>query len=159
MYIKLITVGRLKEAYWVKACAEYEKRLRRYHQLTIVEVADEKDPAIASAAAIKALLNKEEARIRQHIPASTYLIALAVDGKEFDTPQLSTHFDALESRGITQLTILIGGSNGLSQSLLNEADEKLSFSKLTFPHQLMRVIFLEQLYRISRISRGEPYHK
>ncbi len=159
MYIKLITVGRLKEAYWVKACAEYEKRLRRYHQLTIVEVADEKDPSAGTAAAMQAILNKEEARIRQHIPASSYVIALAVNGKAYDSPQLSAHFDALESRGITQLTILIGGSNGLSQALLNEADEKLSFSELTFPHQLMRVIFLEQLYRISRISRGEPYHK
>lgn len=159
MYIKLIAVGRLKESYWSKACAEYEKRLRRYHQLSIVEVADEKDPPVDTPAAIEALLTREETRIRQHIPVSSHVIALAVEGKAYDSEQLAAHFDDLESRGITHLTILIGGSNGLSKSLLRDVDEKLSFSALTFPHQLMRVIFLEQLYRISRISRGEPYHK
>ncbi len=159
MFIHLIAVGQLKEDYWRRASREYEKRLLRYHRLTITEVADEKDPLQKTDAAFKALLEIEAERIRKKIHPQSHLICLAIDGKRYDSPGLSRHLERLESRGHTHLTVLIGGSNGLSPTLLTQADECWSFSDLTFPHQLMRVIFLEQLYRTARISHNEPYHK
>lgn len=159
MYIDLIAVGKIKENYYKEAILEYSKRLKSYHKLSIIEIEDEKDPQNESEASILALLAKEAEKIEKRLNKESFLIALAIEGKNFDSKAFADYFTNLEENGKTHLTFLIGGSYGLSPSLLEKADLKLSFSKMTFPHQLMRVIFLEQLYRISRIKNGQKYHK
>ncbi|MFR4401091.1 MAG: 23S rRNA (pseudouridine(1915)-N(3))-methyltransferase RlmH [Peptococcus niger] len=159
MYIDLIVVGKLKEHHWREACSEYEKRLSRYHRLRLITVADEKDPPDQSAKAIGQVCQREGLRIKEKIAPHTYVIALAVDGKRYSSETFARHLADLDGRGHTHLTLIIGGSHGLSDDILQMADEKLSFSDFTFPHQLMRVILLEQLYRAARINAGEPYHK
>ena len=137
MRITLITVGKIKEKYFTDAIAEYQKRLSRYCKLEILEVADEKTPDGASA----------------------YTIALAIDGKQMTSENFAEKIQGLGIRGESHICFLIGGSLGMSDSLLRQADERISFSKMTFPHQLMRVILLEQIYRGFRIIHHEPYHK
>lgn len=159
MLIKLIAVGKIKEDYWNNAIHEYLKRLKRYHQVNIVEIKDEKDPPTISDASIKQLLTKEAERILSHISPQDYVISLAIQGETYDSISFAKHFQNLDAHGITHVTFIIGGSNGLSEDIIRRSDELLSFSKFTFPHQMMRVIFLEQLYRSSRINSGEPYHK
>lgn len=159
MYIDLITVGKLKERYWREACQEYEKRLSRYHKLKTTTVADEKDPADQGPKAIAKVCDLEGSRIEQKIPPHSYVIALDVKGNRYDSEAFAQHLTQLESRGHTHLCLIIGGSHGLSPAVLAKANERLSFSDFTFPHQLMRVILLEQIYRASRINAGEPYHK
>lgn len=159
MYIDLITVGKVKEKFYKAAIEEYQKRLKSYHKLTIVEIEDEKDPPNDSASSIANLLAKEAEKIDKRINEDSFIIALAINGKAFSSEELAEYFTQLEIEGKTHLTFLIGGSYGLDERLLKKADLKLSFSKMTFPHQLMRVIFLEQLYRTSRIKSGQKYHK
>lgn len=159
MYIDLICVGKIKERFYKAAIEEYTKRLKSYHKLTIIEIDDEKDPQNESEASIKLLLEKEAEKIEKRLNKESFLIALAIEGKDFSSEGLAEYLNHLEENGKTHLTFLIGGSYGLSESLLKKADLKLSFSKMTFPHQLMRVIFLEQLYRTSRIRSGQKYHK
>ncbi|MBR6698258.1 MAG: 23S rRNA (pseudouridine(1915)-N(3))-methyltransferase RlmH [Lachnospiraceae bacterium] len=159
MKITLITVGKIKEKYWNMAIDEYTKRLSRYCKLNIIEVADEKtveDPSEAQANAIK---DKEGERILSNIPEGAYVIALAIEGKMLDSVELSKKIDDLALMGNSNIVLIIGGSLGLSENVMKRADYKLSFSKMTFPHQMMRVILLEQIYRAFRISNGEPYHK
>ena len=159
MKITLITVGKIKEKYWNMAIDEYTKRLSRYCKLNIIEVADEKtveDPSEAQANAIK---DKEGERILSNIPEGAYVIALAIEGKMLDSVELSKKIDDLALMGNSNIVLIIGGSLGLSENVMQRADYKLSFSKMTFPHQMMRVILLEQIYRAFRISNGEPYHK
>ena len=159
MKITLITVGKIKEKYLKDAIAEYSKRLSRYCKLEIVEVADEKTPDKASEALENQIKEKEGNRILSHISDSDYVIALAINGKERDSVELAEHIRSLGLHGKSSLAFVIGGSLGLSEEVLKRADEKLSFSKMTFPHQLMRVILAEQVYRSYRIIHGEPYHK
>lgn len=159
MKITLITVGKIKEKYLKDAIAEYSKRLSRYCKLEIVEVADEKTPDKASEALENQIKEKEGNRILSHISDSDYVIALAINGKERDSVELAEHIRSLGLHGKSSLAFVIGGSLGLSEEVLKRADEKLSFSKMTFPHQLMRVILAEQIYRSYRIIHGEPYHK
>lgn len=159
MYIDLIAVGKVKEKFYQEAIKEYLKRLSAYHKLMIIEIEDEKDPQNDSPSSILAILEKEGEKIQKRLAKDTYLIALAIDGEAKSSEGLAKEFARLEGLGKTHLTFLIGGSYGLSPTLLQNCDAKLSFSKLTFPHQLMRVIFLEQLYRTSRINSGQKYHK
>lgn len=159
MKITLITVGKIKEKYLKDAIAEYSKRLSRYCKLEIVEVADEKTPDKASESLENQIKEKEGNRILSHISDSDYVIALAINGKERDSVELAEHIRSLGLHGKSSLAFVIGGSLGLSEEVLKRADEKLSFSKMTFPHQLMRVILAEQIYRSYRIIHGEPYHK
>lgn len=159
MHIKILAVGRLKEKYWQAALREYQKRLERYHRLELIEVADEPDPEHGGEAAIADVRAREGERLRRRIDPRDHLICLDIAGEHFDSPGLARRLERLDSRGTTRLTLVIGGSNGIDPALLAEADERWSFSDLTFPHQLMRIILLEQLYRATRISRGEPYHK
>ena len=149
MKITIVCVGKIKEKFYRDAVEEYKKRLGRYCKMQIVEVADEKTPDKAS----------EGNRILSHISDNDYVIALAINGKERDSVELAEHIKALGLHGKSSLTFVIGGSLGLSEEVLKRADEKLSFSKMTFPHQLMRVILAEQIYRSYRIIHGEPYHK
>ena len=159
MNITLITVGRIKEKYYRDAVEEYTKRLSRYCRLDIVEVADEKTPDGASEALETQIKQKEAERIFKHIREDTYCIALAIEGEKRDSMNFARHIEKLGVSGKSSITFVMGGSLGLHDSILEKADEKLSFSDMTFPHQLMRVILLEQIYRAYRIINNEPYHK
>lgn len=159
MKITLITVGKIKEKYLEDAIAEYSKRLSRYCKLEIVQVADEKTPDRAGEVMEEQIKDKEGERILSHVKDGAYVIALAIDGRMVSSEELAELIDGLGVRGESHIQFVIGGSLGLSKKVLNRADYKLSFSKMTFPHQLMRVILLEQIYRSYRIINGEPYHK
>lgn len=159
MKITLIAVGKIKEAFYRDAVAEYVKRLLPYCRLQICEVEDEPTRENMSPAQEQELLNKEGKRILQKIPKGSYVAALCIDGRQRDSEAMADWLEALPVRGISHLTLIIGGSVGLSSEVIERADEKISFSALTFPHQLMRVILLEQLYRWHRIAKNEPYHK
>ena len=159
MYITLLCVGKIKEKYWQAAIDEYSKRLTKYHQFKIVCVADEKDPAQESDKAIQALKDKEAERLMKHIRSDDFVITLEIAGKALDTLALADTLRRWEASGHTHLVFVIGGSYGLGSAVLARSDYALSFSKLTFPHQLMRVIFCEQLYRCARVNAGQKYHK
>lgn len=159
MKITLITVGKVKEKYLRDAIEEYSKRLGRYCRLSIVEVADEKTPDHAGEALERQIKEKEGERIMKHIRDDAFVIALAIEGKQLTSEQLASKIDDLGLRGTSHIQLIIGGSLGIDRSILNRADYLLSFSKMTFPHQLMRVILLEQIYRAFKINAGEPYHK
>ena len=159
MRITLITVGKIKEKYLRDAIAEYSKRLSRYCKLEIVEVADEKTPDQASEAAEENIRNKEGERILKHIRDDMYVITLEIGGKMLSSEEFADKINSLGVQGKSSITFVIGGSIGLGQEVLRRSDYALSFSKMTFPHQLMRVILLEQGYRGYRIINGEPYHK
>lgn len=159
MKITCITVGKIKEKYFTDAVMEYAKRLSRYCKLEIMELADEKTPDGASESEEKAIKEREGERILKAVKEDTYVIALAIEGKMLDSVELSRKIERLGVDGTSHITFVIGGSLGLSQAVLKRADYTLSFSKMTFPHQLMRVILLEQIYRCFRIMKHEPYHK
>lgn len=159
MKITLITVGKIKEKFYTDAIAEYSKRLSRYCRLEIIQVADEKTPDKASETEERQIKEKEGERILSHIRDGSYVIALAIEGQMLSSEELADKIDRLGISGQSQIVLIIGGSLGLSEAVLKRADYKLSFSKMTFPHQLMRVILLEQIYRSYRIIAGEPYHK
>ena len=159
MKITLIAVGKIKERYFEDAIREYSKRLSRYCRLEIIQVADEKTPDGASEALEEQIKEKEGRRILDQIREGAYVIALAVEGKQLNSLELAARMERLAVEGKSQLVFLIGGSLGLSKEVMRRADFALSFSAMTFPHQLMRVILLEQIYRSFRIRAGEPYHK
>lgn len=157
--ITLICVGSLKEKFYTQAAEEYVKRLRRYCRIEIIELADERTPDNASAAENDRIKEKEGGRIIAAIPDGSYVIALAIDGVMLDSVEFSGTIEKLGVSGHSRIVFIIGGSLGLGRQVLDRADYKLSFSKMTFPHQLMRVVLLEQIYRGFRIMNGEPYHK
>ena len=159
MKITLITVGKIKEKYLEQAIAEYSKRLSRYCKLEIIQVADEKTPDGASTLVEEQIKEKEGQRILSHIKDGMYVIALAIQGNMLTSEELAQKMDTLGISGVSHAAFVIGGSLGLSEQVLKRADYQLSFSKMTFPHQLMRVILLEQIYRSYRIISGAPYHK
>ena len=159
MKITVLCVGKVKEKFFTDAIKEYSKRLSRYCKLEIVEVADEKTPDGASELVVSQIKEKEAERMEKYLPDSAYVIALALEGKKLTSEKLAEKIDSLGISGTSHLVFLIGGSLGMSDRLLKRADYLLSFSDMTFPHQLMRVILLEQVYRSYRIIHGEPYHK
>lgn len=159
MKVTILCVGKIKEKFYRDAIAEYEKRLSRYCKLEIIEVADEKTPDNASETAELQIKEKEAERMEKYLKDGAYVIALAIEGKQSDSVELSEKIEQLGTGGISHIIFIIGGSLGLAESILKKADYKLSFSKMTFPHQLMRVILLEQIYRSYRIMNHEPYHK
>ena len=159
MEIRIVTVGKIKEKYLNDGIAEYAKRLSRYCKLTFCQVPDEKTPDKASDALNEQIKNTEAQRLMKQIRDQDYVIALALDGKMLDSVELSEKISRLGVEGKSSIAFVIGGSLGLDKRVLDRADYKLSFSKMTFPHQLMRVILLEQIYRSFRIMKNEPYHK
>ena len=159
MKITLITVGKIKEKYLRDAIAEYSKRLSRYCKLEIIEEADEKTPDHARDVVENTIRNKEAERIMKYVKEDTYVITLEINGKLLSSEELSAKINQLGIQGTSHITFIIGGSIGLGKEVLARSDYALSFSKMTFPHQLMRVILLEQIYRSYRIINGEPYHK
>ncbi len=159
MNLTVVCVGRCKEAFYRDAVSEYAKRLSKYCDFRIVEAADEKTKEHASAREEELILDKEAERIEKMLRSDDYVIALAIKGKKQDSIQFSKRIETLMNTGKSRIVFVIGGSLGLHERILLRADEKISFSDMTFPHQLMRVILSEQIYRAFRIMNGEPYHK
>lgn len=159
MKISIVSVGKLKEKYLKQGIAEYLKRLSSYAKVDIIEVADEKAPENMSEAEMLEVKRKEGERILSHISQDTYVITLEIHGKMLSSEQLATKMDELATYGKSKVAFVIGGSLGISEAVQHRSNMALSFSKMTFPHQLMRLILLEQVYRGFRINRGEPYHK
>ena len=159
MKITICCVGKIKEKFYSQAIEEHSKRLSKYCKLEIKEAADEKTPDSASDTVNRMIKEKEGDRLLSFIKDDSYVIALAIDGKMLDSVELSEKIDNLMLSGKSDIVFVIGGSLGLDKRVLDRADYKLSFSKMTFPHQLMRVILLEQIYRSFRIMKNEPYHK
>ena len=159
MNISIITVGKLKEKYLKMGMEEYVKRLSAYAKVEIIEVVDEKAPEELSELEMVQVKQKEGERILAKISADTYVIALAIQGKMQSSEELAKTLDKLATYGKSKMVFVIGGSLGLSDEVLQRANEQLSFSRMTFPHQLMRLILVEQVYRAFRIIRNEPYHK
>lgn len=159
MTLRVCAVGKIKEKFFKEALSEYGKRLFKYCKLEMIEVADEKTREGASSLEEQMVLDKEGKRLMEKIPERSFVIALAIKGKEMDSPELAKNMEKLFLEGKSDITFVIGGSLGLSKELYQRADLLLSFSRMTFPHQLMRVILLEQIYRSFRINSGEPYHK
>ncbi|QSV44009.1 23S rRNA (pseudouridine(1915)-N(3))-methyltransferase RlmH [Bacillus licheniformis] len=159
MNISIVAIGKLKEKYLKQGIDEYIKRLSAYAKVDIIELPDEKAPENLSDQDMKIVKDKEGERILSKISPDAHVIALAIEGKMKSSEELADNMDRLAIYGKSKVTFVIGGSLGLSDAVLKRADEKLSFSRMTFPHQLMRLILLEQVYRAFRINRGEPYHK
>lgn len=159
MEIKIISVGKIKEKYLHDGISEYTKRLSRYCRLTFCQVSDEKTPEKASDAQNRQIRETEGERLMKYIREQDYVIALAIEGKMLDSIELSQLIGRLAVEGKSSIAFVIGGSLGLSDAVLKRADYKLSFSRMTFPHQLMQMILLEQIYRGYRILNHEPYHK
>jgi 23S rRNA (pseudouridine1915-N3)-methyltransferase len=157
--ITIITVGKLKEKYLKQGINEYLKRLGAYAKVDIIEVPDEKAPEQLSEVEMEQVKNKEGERILAKINQDAHVIALAINGKMRTSEELANNLDKLATYGKSKIVFVIGGSLGLSDSVMKRANETLSFSKMTFPHQLMRLVLVEQVYRAFRIIRGEPYHK
>lgn len=159
MKITILSVGKVKEKFYREAIEEFSKRLSRYCKLEIIEVADEKTEEAASDTEIRMIKDKEGERLLKHIKEDAYVICLCIEGKQLDSEELSDKMQKLAVQGTSHICFIIGGSLGLADAVIKRADFKLSFSKMTFPHQLMRVILLEQIYRAYRIMNHEPYHK
>ena len=159
MKITIITVGKIKEKFYRDAIDEYSKRLSKYCKLEIKEVQDEKTPDNASETVNQQILAKEGERIRNLIPKDSYVIVLAIEGKKYDSVGFAKMIENAGIRGVSNITFIIGGSLGIQEEIKCFAQGSISFSDMTFPHQLMRVILLEQVYRAYRIMKGEPYHK
>ncbi|HEY9581812.1 MAG TPA: 23S rRNA (pseudouridine(1915)-N(3))-methyltransferase RlmH [Savagea sp.] len=159
MQMTIISVGKLKEKYLKLGIAEFEKRLQAYTKMKMIEVPDEKAPEQLSESEMELVKKKEGERILAKIGPQEYVIALDLQGKMWTSEQLSSEIESLMTYGNSKITFIIGGSLGIHEDVLKRADAKLSFSKMTFPHQLMRLILVEQIYRAFRIMNGEPYHK
>ncbi len=159
MNIRIICVGKIKEKYLVQGISEYSKRLRRYAKIQVIEVEDEKAPESLSPTEEQLIREKEGTRLKKHFRQDGVKIILAIDGKSLSSEEFSNQIQQYGVSGKSQFDFIIGGSLGLDENIIKEADLLLSFSKFTFPHQLMRLILLEQIYRAFRIAKGEPYHK
>lgn len=159
MRITLVAVGKIKEKYLRDAVAEYSKRLGKYCKLEIIEVADEKTLEHASEAQETLVRVKEGERILKHVKDDAYVITLEIQGSQMTSEELAEKIEELAVQGKSHIMFIIGGSIGLGMEVMKRSDYALSFSQMTFPHQLMRVILLEQIYRGFRIINGEPYHK
>ena len=159
MKIKIIAVGKLKEKYLKQGIAEYEKRLGKYCKFEIIEVPDEKAPENLSDAEMLQVKEKEGQKILSKISAGDYVYALAIQGKEITSEGFAEQLDSLSTRGTSSFAFVIGGSLGLSDEVMKRSNAQISFGRLTYPHQLMRLILTEQIYRCFRIINGHAYHK
>ena len=159
MNINIISVGKIKEKFFTDAINEYSKRLSKYCKLTEEILQDERADDSFSETQIKQVKTKEGIKILNKLPKNSYIIVLDVKGKNLSSKELAQKINTMGIEGISDITFIIGGSNGLSQEVINKADFKLSFSKMTFPHQLFKVILLEQIYRAFKINANEAYHK
>ena len=159
MKITIIAVGKVKEKFFRDAVAEYEKRLRRYCKLEMIQVEDEKTPDKTGTSLDETVKRKEAERILKYVREDAFVVGLEIQGKDYDSEEFAGYMESLATKGVSHVQFIIGGSLGLHEDVCKKADLRASFSKMTFPHQLMRVILLEQIYRAFRIINGEPYHK
>ena len=159
MKIDILAVGRTKEKYYRDAAADYEKRLSRYAKVTVTEVKDEKTIEGASIRENDIVKQTEAQRLLRYVDDSAVLIALCIEGKQYSSEAFAEMLTSFENRGESHLQFVIGGSLGLDDVIKEKASVRLSFSEMTFPHQLARVVLLEQIYRAYRIKNNEPYHK
>ena len=159
MKIKIVTVGKLKEKYLKDGIAEYSKRISRFTKLEMIELADEKTPDKASEIENQKILETEGARILSKIGERDFVLVLAIEGKTFSSEEFSKQLEEASIKGYSTLTFIIGGSLGLAPSVKNRANLSVSFGRLTLPHQLMRLVLVEQIYRAFTIQQGSPYHK
>lgn len=159
MLIQIIGVGKLKEKYLVQGIQEYAKRLGPYVKFQVIEVPDEKAPDNMSDAEVRGVKEREGERILSHVKSEAHVIALAIGGQLWSSEDLAAEMDKLGTYGTSHIVFVIGGSHGLSDAVLMRAQQKLSFGRMTLPHQLMRLVLVEQIYRAVKINRGEPYHK
>jgi len=159
MNVKILCVGKIKEKFYTQAIDEYAKRLSKYCSLSIIEVPDEKTSENASDTEMAIVKDKEGQRLLKHINDRDFVIGLAILGQQLDSVAFSKYIENLGIQGNSSIVFVIGGSLGLSDDVYSRCDYQISFSKMTFPHQLMRVILLEQIYRAMRIIKNEPYHK
>lgn len=159
MKIEVIAVGKLKEDYLKKGILEYSKRLKSYCDLKIIEVADEKAPENLSKAELEKVKDSEGKRILEKLNRESFIITLEIEGKSLSSEEFAEKISSITLEGNSEITFIIGGSNGLSENVTKISDFSFSFSKLTFPHQLMRLILIEQIYRAFRIINNHPYHK
>lgn len=159
MKIKVVTVGKLKEKYLKDGIAEYSKRISRFAKFEMIELSDEKTPDKASESENQKILEIEGQRILSKVADRDFVIALAIEGKMFSSEEFSKQLEEASIKGFSTLTFIIGGSLGLSSAVKNRANLSVSFGRLTFPHQLMRLVLVEQIYRAFTIQQGSPYHK
>ncbi len=159
MNITVISVGKIKEKYLKLGIEEFAKRLSKYSKLELIELEDEKCPEKLSEKDMEIVKNKEGAKILNKIKQGSYIITLEIKGQNLSSEELAKKINNIGVMGKSHITFIIGGSLGLSSEVMNKSDFKLSFSKMTFPHQLMKLVLLEQIYRSFRINKGEPYHK
>ena len=159
MKIDILAVGKIKEGYYRNAADEYLKRLSRYAKVSVIEVKDEKTEEGASVHENDIVKSAEAARLYKYINDDAYLIPLCIEGEQMTSEAFSELIASLENKGVSHIQFVIGGSLGIDEALKKKGDHRLSFSKMTFPHQLMRVVLLEQIYRAYRIKNNEPYHK
>lgn len=159
MKIKVVTVGKLKEEYLKDGIAEYSKRISRFAKLEMIELADEKTPDKASESENQKILEIEGQRILSKVGDRDFVIVLAIEGKTLSSEEFSKQLEEASINGFSTLTFIIGGSLGLAQDVKNRANLSVSFGRLTLPHQLMRLVLVEQIYRAFTIQQGSPYHK
>ncbi len=159
MQAAVLCLGKLREKHWRQAADEYLKRLGRYGRVEEIELNDEPEPGEESEALSRQVMDREAARLLGRLKQGDYVIALCIDGKQWDSVDFAKHIAKLPQRGYQRIVFMIGGSLGLGEAAVSRADEKMSLSKMTFPHQLARVLLLEQIYRAAKISAGERYHK
>ena len=159
MKIKVVTVGKLKEKYLKDGIAEYSKRISRFAKLEMIELADEKTPDRASESENQKILEIEGQRILSKVSDRDFVIVLAIEGKTLSSEEFSKQLEEASIKGFSTLTFIIGGSLGLSSAVKNRANLSVSFGRLTLPHQLMRLVLVEQIYRAFTIQQGSPYHK
>ena len=159
MKITLITVGKLKEKYWVQAVDEYKKRISKYAKIELVEVADEKEPNNASEKDIEQIKNKEAERILSKIKDTQHVVALEIHGKTYTSEKLAAEYQRWMNTGKSDVVFVIGGSNGLGEAVKKRSDQEISFGTLTYPHQMMKVMLMEQIFRVNKILRNEAYHR
>ncbi|ASS67598.1 MULTISPECIES: 23S rRNA (pseudouridine(1915)-N(3))-methyltransferase RlmH [unclassified Paenibacillus] len=159
MLVQIVGVGKLKEKYLVQGIAEYAKRLAPYLKFQVIEVADEKAPDTLSDAEVAIVKAKEGERILAQLKPDAHVISLAIDGALWSSEDLARELDRLGTYGTSHVVFVIGGSHGLSDEVLRRSQQRMSFGRMTLPHQLMRLVLTEQVYRAVKINRGEPYHK
>ena len=159
MKLTVITVGKLKEKYWVDAVKEYKKRISKYAKIELIEVADEKEPNNASEKDIELIKDKEGERILSKIKDSQHVVTLEIEGKEYTSESLAKQYQTWMNTGKSDVVFVIGGSNGIGREVKKRSNQEISFGSLTYPHQMMKVMILEQLFRVNKILRNEAYYK
>lgn len=159
MKLTMITVGKLKEKYWLDAVKEYKKRISKYAKIELIEVADEKEPNNASPKDLEQIKDKEAERILSKIKESQHVVTLEINGRQYTSEKLAEEYQRWMNTGKSDVVFVIGGSNGIGEAVKKRSNQEISFGTLTYPHQMMKVMMLEQLFRVNKILRNESYHK